>query len=92
MLKHLLSCLILAAASLGAAAADHSAVREALRDSILSSISGAEISGNRVKITDFGAKGDGMKDCRKAFEKAINMYHTSLFFNCLTISISGVKK
>ena len=28
----------------------------------------------------------------KAFEKAINMYHTSLFFNCLTISISGVKK
>ena len=71
MLKHLLSCLILAAASLGAAAADHSAVREALRDSILSSISGAEISGNRVKITDFGAKGDGMKDCRKAFEKAM---------------------
>ncbi len=29
---------------------------------------------------------------KKAFEKAINMYHTSLFFNCLTISISGVKK
>lgn len=28
----------------------------------------------------------------KAFEKAINMYHTSLFFNCLTIPISGVKK
>lgn len=28
----------------------------------------------------------------KAFEKAINMHHTSLFFNCLTISISGVKK
>ena len=28
----------------------------------------------------------------KAFEKAINMYHTSLFFNYLTISISGVKK
>ena len=27
-----------------------------------------------------------------AFEKAINMYHTSLFFNYLTISISGVKK
>ena len=28
----------------------------------------------------------------KAFEKAINMHHTSLFFSCLTISISGVKK
>ena len=28
----------------------------------------------------------------KAFEKAINMYHTSLFFNRLTIPISGVKK
>ncbi|EXZ71998.1 hypothetical protein M123_3469 [Bacteroides fragilis str. 3976T8] len=28
----------------------------------------------------------------KAFEKAINMYHTSLFFSYLTIPISGVKK
>lgn len=28
----------------------------------------------------------------KAFEKAINMHHTSLFFSCLTIPISGVKK
>ena len=28
----------------------------------------------------------------KAFEKAINTHHTSLFFSCLTIPISGVKK
>ncbi len=28
----------------------------------------------------------------KAFEKAINTHHTSLFFSCLTIPIPGVKK
>lgn len=43
----------------------------ALRDSILSNISGAKISDNRVNILRYGAKGDGVKDCRSAFVKAM---------------------
>lgn len=43
----------------------------ALRDSILGNISGARISDNTVSILRYGAKGDGIKDCRKAFEKAM---------------------
>lgn len=42
-----------------------------LRDSILSQISGATISENVINIQTFGAVGDGKKDCRSAFEKAI---------------------
>ncbi len=42
-----------------------------LRDSILSNISGASISKNKVSILRYGAKGDGVHDCRKAFEKAM---------------------
>lgn len=42
-----------------------------LRDSILSRISGASISENRVSILKFGAKGDGVTDCKKAFDKAM---------------------
>ncbi|MDE5997906.1 MAG: glycoside hydrolase family 28 protein [Muribaculaceae bacterium] len=43
----------------------------ALRDSILVNISGARISDNTVSILHYGAKGDGVKDCRKAFTKAM---------------------
>lgn len=42
-----------------------------LRDSILNHISGATISENILHIHRFGAVGDGKKDCRPAFEKAI---------------------
>lgn len=42
-----------------------------LRDSILSRISGAKIPDNKVSILKFGAKGDGVSDCRKAFDKAM---------------------
>ncbi|MDE7419179.1 MAG: glycoside hydrolase family 28 protein, partial [Muribaculaceae bacterium] len=43
----------------------------ALRDSILSDISGASIKDNKVSILRYGAKGDVVKDCRKAFGKAM---------------------
>ncbi|MDE6549348.1 MAG: glycoside hydrolase family 28 protein, partial [Muribaculaceae bacterium] len=43
----------------------------ALRDSILSDISGASIKDNKVSVLRYGAKGDGVKDCRKAFVKAM---------------------
>ncbi len=42
-----------------------------LRDSILSQISGASISSNQVSILKYGAKGDGKRDCRPAFDKAM---------------------
>lgn len=42
-----------------------------LRDSILSQISGATISSNIVNILDYGATGDGKRDCRKAFDKVM---------------------
>lgn len=42
-----------------------------LRDSILSRISGAAVSAESVSILKFGAKGDGVADCKKAFDKAM---------------------
>lgn len=45
--------------------------RDELRDSILGNISGATIPAERLDITRFGAKGDGVKDCLPAFKKAI---------------------
>lgn len=44
---------------------------EALRDSILEEISGAAVPEKKVSILLYGAKGDGMKDCRSAFYKAM---------------------
>ena len=45
--------------------------RTALRDSILTHISGAQISSKTFNIQKFGAKNDGKTDCRPAFAKAI---------------------
>ncbi len=42
-----------------------------LRDSIMSQITGASISPNKINITKYGAMGDGIHDCRPAFEKAM---------------------
>lgn len=42
-----------------------------LRDSILRNISGATIPAKTVSILDFGAKGNGISDCRQAFAKAM---------------------
>jgi polygalacturonase len=44
---------------------------EARRDSVLNLISGAEMPAKSVVITSLGAKGDGKKDCRPAFDKAM---------------------
>lgn len=45
--------------------------RVAKRDSILSLITGATMPIDSALITDFGAKGDGKKDCKPAFDKAM---------------------
>lgn len=50
---------------------DTDARRTSLRDSILSRISGAAMPQQTLNIKDFGAKGDGQKDCFSAFSKAI---------------------
>lgn len=44
----------------------------ALRDSILNGITGAQIPEGRYDLSRYGAKGDGVSDCRKAFEKAMD--------------------
>lgn len=43
---------------------------DTLRDSILSNITGAKIPQLTVRLTDFGARGDGQGDCSAAFHKA----------------------
>lgn len=42
-----------------------------LRDSILNIVTGAAGSSDTIDITRFGARGDGIRDCRKAIEKAV---------------------
>jgi polygalacturonase len=44
---------------------------EARRDSVLQLISGAAIPSKTINITALGAKGDGKKDCKAAFDKAM---------------------
>ena len=41
------------------------------RDAILEQITGASCPKNILNITDFGAKGNGKKDCKPAFDKAM---------------------
>ena len=43
----------------------------ATRDSILSIITGADLPVRTYTITSFGARGDGRKDCKPAFDKAM---------------------
>ena len=47
--------------------------RIAKRDAILKEITGAQISKYEVNILKMGAKGDGVKDCKPAFDKAMKM-------------------
>lgn len=56
---------------LSAQASNHEARRIALRDSILSKVTGATLNEHAVLITKFGAKGDSLTDCRAAFAKAM---------------------
>lgn len=50
-----------------------SAEDRTLRDSILWEITGAAMPEYKVSITKLGAKGDGMKDCKPAFDKAMKL-------------------
>ena len=51
--------------------AANDAERMAKRDAILAQITGAAMPQKELKITSFGAKGDGKKDCKPAFDKAM---------------------
>lgn len=65
---------LLIASGLRMTAGNHDTRRAELRDSILSLITGAaEPGGKAVDITRLGARGDGVRDCRKAFDKAMRM-------------------
>ncbi len=46
--------------------------REAMRDAVLARITGADTTGlTRLSLLDFGAVGDGVTDCKPAFDRAI---------------------
>lgn len=45
----------------------------ARRDSVLSLITGARMSPDSIFVTDFGAEGDGVKDCKRAFDRAMKV-------------------
>ena len=69
-----LNCLLVAAVLLFAplsGLASNDAERIAKRDAILAQISGATMPQKTLSITAFGAKGDGKKDCKPAFDKAM---------------------
>lgn len=68
--KYFLLTALLSIASLSGMAAND-AERVAKRDAILAQITGAAIPQKELKITSFGAKGDGKKDCKPAFDKAM---------------------
>ena len=51
--------------------AANDAERMVKRDAILAQITGAAMPQKELKITSFGAKGDGKKDCKPAFDKAM---------------------
>lgn len=63
-----LACMLAISSSVLAATADYDT---ALRDSILRQVTGASVAGKTVSLLDFGAKGDGVTDCRRAFAKAM---------------------
>ncbi len=68
--KYFLLTALLSITSLSGIAAND-AERMAKRDAILAQITGAAIPQKELKITSFGAKGDGKKDCKPAFDKAM---------------------
>lgn len=65
----LLLCLMMGGQRINAA--DHD--RIAKRDAILREITGAKIPQYEVSILKMGAKGNGVKDCKPAFDKAMKM-------------------
>ncbi len=65
----LVAAVLLLAPLTGLASSD--AERIAKRDAILAQITGATMPQKTLSITAFGAKGDGKKDCKPAFDKAM---------------------
>lgn len=67
--------LLLAALLVGLTACTEQAAdvldREAMRDAVLSRITGAEMPTEVLSILDFGAVGDGVTDCKPAFDRAM---------------------
>lgn len=69
--KRLKLAIILLIAMLPYMAYANDSIRIVKRDSILSEITGAQMPQKSLKILSFGAKGDGKKDCKPAFDKAM---------------------
>lgn len=69
--KRLKLAIILLIAMLPYMTCANDSIRIAKRDSILSEITGAQMPQKSLKILSFGAKGDGKKDCKPAFDKAM---------------------
>ena len=67
----LLQCLLAILLVPRFAVANDESERIARRDAILKQITGASIPQNELLITSFGAKGNGVKDCKPAFDKAM---------------------
>ena len=71
MKKQLFALTLAFLAFLPGTASDIDDIRIMKRDSILAQITGATIPEKELTITSFGAKGDGKKDCKPAFDKAM---------------------
>lgn len=71
MKKQLFALTLAFLAFLPGTASDIDDIRIMKRNSILAQITGATIPEKELTITSFGAKGDGKKDCKPAFDKAM---------------------
>ena len=67
-MKKVLLLFVFAMVSIAMNAMDYDVAK---RDSILKNITGAKMPEAKVSLLDFGAKGDGKKDCLSAFKKAL---------------------
>lgn len=67
-MKKVLLLFVLAMVSIAMNAMNYDVAK---RDSILKNITGAKMPEAKVSLLDFGAKGDGKKDCLSAFKKAL---------------------
>ena len=71
MISRFLTILLAALLTIPALATDEASERTALRDSILSLVSGATVSQHEVPLSRFGARGDSLTDCHRAFQRAM---------------------
>lgn len=70
-MKHLFATLLAAVLLSAAAAAQPADPRIRLRDSLLTCITGAQQPEKSWPVTRWGARGDGITDCKPAFDKAM---------------------